>query len=127
MKIKGVTEAQKIVERVNPEYWPIPIAGSRQPDGTLVGEPFVAAEFLRKADWGREYGFLSELVHAWSPYDLPRDVTADVARLQNLTDLVEVLLRQHVITLAGYRDAYPEQLDLEKGDVVVASLKRPPG
>jgi len=127
LKIKGVTEAQKIVERVNPEYWPTPMAGSRQPDGTLVGEPFVAAEFLRKADWGREYGFLSELVHAWSPYDPPRDVTADVTRLQNLFDRVETLLRQHVITLAGYRDAYLGQLDLDKGEVVVASLKRPPG
>ena len=127
LKIKRVTEAQKIVERVNPGYWPTPMAGSRQPDGTLVGEPFVAAEFLRKADWGREHGFLSELVHASSPYDPPRDVAADVARLQHLFDRVEVLLRQHLITLAGYTDAYLGQLDLEKGEVVVATLKRPPG
>lgn len=127
LKIKRVTEAQKIVERVNPGYWPTPMAGSRQPDGTLVGEPFVAAEFLRKADWGREHGFLSELVHAWSPYGPPRDEAADVARLQHLFDRVEVLLRQHLITLAGYTDAYLGQLDLEKGEVVVATLKRPPG
>jgi hypothetical protein len=54
-------------------------------------------------------------------------VAADVARLQHLFDRVEVLLRQHVITLAGYRDAYLGQLDLEKGEVVVGTLKRPPG
>jgi len=127
LKIKGVAEAQKIVEQVNPEYWPTPMAGSQRPDGTLVGEPFVAAEFLRKSEWGREYGFLSELVHAWSPYDPPRDEAADVARLQSLCERVEVLLRQHLITLAGYRDAYLGQLDLEKGEALVASLKRPPG
>lgn len=127
LKIKGVTDAQKIVERVNPEYWPTPMTGSRRPEGTLIGEPLSTAEFLREADWGREYGFLSELVHAWSPYDSPRDVAADLARLQNLFDRVEVLLRQHLITLAGYRDAYVGQLDLEKGEVVVATLKRPPG
>lgn len=127
LKIKGVTEAQKIVERVNREYWPTPMAGTRRADGTLVGESLVATEFLRKADWGREYGFLSELVHAWSPYDSPRDVAADVARLQSLSDRVEVLLRQHVIVLAGYRDAYLGQLNFEEGEVVVASLKRPPG
>jgi hypothetical protein len=56
----------------------------------------MAAEFLRKSEWGREYGFLSELVHAWSPYDPPRDEAADVARLQSLCERVEVLLRQHV-------------------------------
>ena len=62
LKIKKVLEAQKIVERVNPEYWPTPIPGTRQLDGTLVGEPYVTAEFPQKADWGREHGFLSELV-----------------------------------------------------------------
>jgi len=127
LKIKRVKEAQKIVERVNPRYWPTPIAGSRQPDGTLLGQPFVAAEFLREAEWGREHGFLSELVHAWSPYDPPRDAAADAARLQSLFDRLEVLLRQHLITLAGYQHAYLGQVDLEKGEVLVATLNRPPG
>jgi hypothetical protein len=95
---------------------PVPPTRKDNQMGTLVVEPFVAAEFLRKADSGREYGFLSELVHAWSPHDPPRDVRTDVARLQNLFDRVEVLIRQHLITLAGYRDAYLGQLDLGKGE-----------
>jgi hypothetical protein len=126
-KIKGVAEARKIVERVNPEYWPRPMIGSRQPDGTLRGERLVAGEFLRRTDWGREHGFLSDLLQAWSPYDSPRDTEADVAMLQSLCERVEALLRQHLITLAGFQDAYLGQLDLEDGKVVVASLKRPPG
>jgi hypothetical protein len=35
-RIKGVGQAQKIVEQINPEYWPTPMAGSRRPDGTLA-------------------------------------------------------------------------------------------
>ena len=84
-------------------------------------------EFLQKADWGREHGFLSELVHAWSPYDPPRDVAADAARLQSLFDRLQVLLRQHLVTLGGYQHAYLGQVDLEKGEVLVATLSRPPG
>ena len=103
LKIKRVTEAQKIVERVNPGYWPTPMAGSRQPDGTLVGEPFVAAEFLRKADWGREHGFLSELVHdmvAVRPSARRGGRGREAAASVRLSPGV----RQHLITLAtGYR------------------------
>lgn len=124
-KIKEVTYARKLVREVNPDYWPTPIeSGPRDDDGTLTAQPF-EGDFLRENEWGREYGFLSELVHAQHPYSDPRDRASDVERLRALFYRVAILLRQHAIVLAGNQDAYLGQLDVDGGEVLVAILRRP--
>jgi hypothetical protein len=83
-KVKDVTAARKLVKQVNPRYWPTPIeSGPRDDDGALTGQPF-EGDFLRENEWGREYGFLSGLVHAQHPYADPRDLTSEAAHLRSL-------------------------------------------
>jgi hypothetical protein len=124
-KVKEVAEARKLVRQVNPDYWPRAIeSGPRDNDGALTGRPF-EGDFLRESEWGREYGFLSELVHALHPYSDPRDQVSDVERLRALFYRTAILLRQHAIVLAGNRDAYLGQLDIDGGEVLVAILRRP--
>lgn len=124
-KVKEATDARKLVREVNPNYWPRPIeSGPRDDEGALTGRPF-DGDFLRENEWGREYGFLSELVHAQHPYSDPRDRASDVERLRALFYRIAILLRQHAIVLAGNQDAYLAQLDLDGGEVLVAILRRP--
>lgn len=124
-KIKDVTEARKLVREVNPEYWPTPLeSGPRDSEGALTAQPF-EGDFLRENEWGREYGFLSELVHAQHPYATPRDGTSVTEQLRALFYRIAILLRQHAIVLAGNQDAYLGQLDIDGGEVVVAVLRRP--
>jgi hypothetical protein len=114
-KIKEVAEARKLVRQVNPDYWPRPIeSGPLDDEGALTGRPF-EGDFLRENEWGREYGFLSELLQALHPYSDPRDQASDVERQRALFYRIAILLRQHVIVLAGNQDAYLGQLDVDGG------------
>jgi hypothetical protein len=124
-KVKDVTEARKVVREVNPAYWPTPLeSGPRDDDGALTAQPF-DGDFLRESEWGREYGFLSELVHAQHPYAQRREPSSVAAQLRSLFYRIAILLRQHVVVLAGNQDAYIAQLDVDGGEVLVAVLRRP--
>ena len=123
-KVKEVAEARKLVREVNSGYWPTPLqSGPRDDNGALTAQPF-EGHFLREDEWGREYGFLSELVHAQHPSE-PRDLTSVAEQLRSLFYRIAILLRQHAIVLAGNQDAYLGQLDIDDGDVLVAILRRP--
>lgn len=77
-KVKDVTETRKLVREVNPEYWPTPLEGGlRNSDGALTGQRF-EGDFLREHEWGRKYGFLSELVHAKHPFPSHRLASRNV-------------------------------------------------
>jgi hypothetical protein len=78
-----------------------------------------------RVEWGREYGFLSELLHAEHPYAEPRDLTSIAEQLRSLFYRIAILLRQHAIVLAGDQDAYLGQLDIDGGEVLIAVLRRP--
>lgn len=120
-----VTAARKLVREVNPRYWPLPVeSGPRQADGAQFAQPANVA-YLREDEWGREHGFLSDLLHAQSPYAALRDAAADTERLTGLYYRIALLLRQHWIVLAGDRDSYLGQLDVDGGQVLVATLRRP--
>ena len=124
-KVKDVTEARKLVREVNPRYWPTPLeSGDLDDDGALTAQPF-HGDFLQENEWGREYGFLSELVHAQHPYAEPRELTSVAEQLRSLFYRMAILLRQHAIVLAGNQDAYLGQLDIDGGEVLVAVLRRP--
>jgi hypothetical protein len=124
-KVTDVTEARKLVREVNPGYWPTQLAsGPRDDDGALTAQPF-EGDFLRENEWGRDYGFLCELVHAGHPYAEPRGLASIVERLRSLLYRIAILLRQHAIVLAGNQDAYLGQLDIDGGEVLVAVLRRP--
>jgi hypothetical protein len=124
-KIKDVAEARRLVRDVNPEYWPTPLESGRQDEqGAQTAQRF-EGDFLRENEWGREYGFLSDLVHAQHPYTAPRDLTSVTERLSALFYRIAILLRQHLIVLAGNRDAYLGQLDIDGGEVRLALLRRP--
>ena len=120
-----LAEARKLVREVNSKYGPTPLAsGPRDDDGALTAQPF-EGDFLRENEWGRSYGFLSELVHARHPYARLRELASIVKELRSLSYRVAILLRQHAIVLAGNQDAYLGQLDVDGGEVLVAVLRRP--
>lgn len=98
--------------------------GPRQADGALFAQP-ADVDYLREDGWGREHGFLSELLHARSPYAARRDAAADLERLTGLYYRIALLLRQHWIVLAGDQGSYLGQLDVDGGQVFVATLRRP--
>jgi hypothetical protein len=124
-KVKEVSEARKLVREVNPRYWPTPLEGGpRGNGGTLTAQPF-EGDFLRENEWGPEYGFLSELVHARHPYAEPREPASVAEQMRSLFYRIAILLRQHAIVLAGNQDAYLGQLDIDGGEVLVAVLRRP--
>jgi hypothetical protein len=124
-KVKEVSEARKLVATVNVDYWPTPFErGPDGEDGGLSGQP-VGSGFLKEDEWGREYGFLSDLVHAEHPYENSRDRASEGEALRSLFYRIAILLRQHMIVLAGNQDAYIGQLDIDAGEVVIAILRRP--
>ncbi len=59
--------ARKLVERVNPGYWPKPTKQIVVGRGQFKLED-ITEGFLTPKDWGRAYGFLSDQLHAANPY-----------------------------------------------------------
>lgn len=125
LKIKDAAEARRTVRAVNPDYWPKPIArrqaGERHFEMLAVDDPVLTEE-----DWGREFGFVSDLLHARTPHEPPRGLQADAERLQDLSNRIKALLKEHWITLLGARDAIAGRLDIANREVQAAIFKRLP-
>ena len=58
---KDVDEARKLARRVNPRYWPQGLTNCNEPEATRPDQ-------LLETDWGRAFGFASDLLHARNPF-----------------------------------------------------------
>lgn len=100
---KDYKDAAKILDRVNPDYWPDPFKGPLVPDSHGNIRPNLYGQYLRFEDWRAEWGFLSELLYAQNPFDpgFPRQPSggdeALHARLLDLASRVAGLVRGYMV------------------------------
>lgn len=97
---KNWNEARKLLEKLNPNFWPEPFEDRSITKSTrsLVA---VTEPYLSKDDAGREWGFLSELLHASNPFGSPSDDHVTVQRLRDIVTRTSRLLGLHTLDLGG--------------------------
>jgi hypothetical protein len=124
LRNKGAKAARKLALGVNVDYWPNPVIQQQKAPGQF-DLPSVEAGFLTEADWGREFGFTSSLLHARNPDEEPPDWQGAVVRLRGLVDGLIRLLDHHVVHLAGGDHMLACSMKTaETGDIQVALFKR---
>ena len=111
--------------KANPDYWPRAVEHRHEKDREFSITP-ATETVINEADWGPEFGFVSELLHAHLPQRPPRDLQADAERLQGLSTRIKALLKVHVIVLVGAQHAFVGRVDMDKREVEVAILQRYP-
>lgn len=92
--------AKKIVERVNPGYWPKPTIQIEDGPGRFKLED-VTQGFLTRDGWGPAYGFLSDELHATNPFAAMPLSSAPLepvfARMSDIHQQLVTLLNHHWI------------------------------
>jgi hypothetical protein len=104
----------KKIERVNPDFYPVPqvLERSRRPDIRIEVSPLAADRFLAKADFPEAYGRLGGLAHATNPYHRnPPDYDQLRSDFADLAAKIRCLLRVHTIHLTGSPALYLVQLN----------------
>ncbi len=107
---KDVNAARKLARHVNPEYWPKAKEPSWNESGGVNARPADGA--LTEQEWGKAFGYASDLLHAPNPYrtdglrlasaavrigDAAREVKRWLTRTQRL-------MAEHQVVLAGRDD-----------------------
>lgn len=91
--------AKKLVEEINPDWYPVPYVDGVDAATGLRSMVPLADGFLAKADWGRAYGRMSDIVHGHNPFAdraQPNELAIEVA---DLAGRLIKLLNQHWISL----------------------------
>lgn len=114
--------AKKLLERVNPDYWPRPAKQVPEGHDRFKHEP-TPEGYLTAAAWGRAHGFLSEQLHARNPYKhAPFSEPVNIAYegAAGIRDQLVNLLNFHEVHLAN-RDCmlFAMMRTKETGDVSV--------
>lgn len=103
-------DAQKLIRRVNPDYWPVPFEPKPDASGKVALEP-IEESFLTEADAGREFGYLSDLIHAENPF-APRTVdSATIDRVRQTAKRLGLLLGRHTVDLGGREHLIVAQME----------------
>ena len=103
-------DARKLIRRVNPDYWPVPFEPFPDATGRVALEP-IEEPFLTEADAGREYGFLSDLIHAENPFNRRTIDRATVDRVRGIASGLGRLLGLHTVDLGGRENLIIAQLE----------------
>ncbi len=112
-------EARKLIRRVNPGYWPEPIRTTLiGPDRIFEMLP-ITHDYLLEDEWGKAFGWTSNILHACNPLDNPFDVPGSRERLEILARKVRTLLTEHRVHLVGGDTTVLGKLD--RGDGVVST------
>jgi len=110
--------AKKLIRRVNPGYWPEPIRTMRTSPGRFEIFP-VTEGYLLEAEWGKAFGWTSNILHSRNPLSGPFDVNESRERLEALARKVRTLLTEHRVHLSGGGVMVLAKLD--RGDGVVST------
>ncbi len=111
--------ARKLIRRVNPAYWPEPIRTTLTGPGRNFEMLPVADGYLSEAEWGKAFGWTSNILHARNPLGGPFDVHGSRERLEALARKVRTLLTEHRVHLVGGETTVLGKLD--RGDGVVST------
>lgn len=116
---KSVNAARKLARNANPDYWPKADRAHDEPGKPRELRPIEGA--LTEDRWNREWGMLSDLLHARNPFAPHLDVPAAHAKMVQLAGELITLLTHHVLKLADGKGLLVGQIDPE-GKVSVAEL-----
>ena len=94
------SEAMRLVERVNPNYWPEPFV-PRVGSGNMSELDRPTSPYLTKEGAGRAWSRLSELLHATNPFGTDRVDDTVVSRLCAIVSDLTQLLNFHTVDLGG--------------------------
>ena len=99
---RNFDSARKILQRLNPHYWPASFGqvthGDREGLGVRSGVG------LREAEIGRYFGLLSEVLHAQTSYLLNkrrRPPEEYLSEYRTLEDKLSLLLESHIVQVAN--------------------------
>ena len=112
-------EARKLIRRVNPDYWPEPIRTTLIGPGGIFEMLAVTDDYLLEDEWGKAFGWTSNILHARNPLDNPFDMHGSRERLEVLARKVRTLLTEHRVHLLGGDTTVLGKLD--RGDGVVST------
>jgi hypothetical protein len=116
-------ETRKMVAKVNPDYWPIPVVEFYTSAATsqlfLLGPGY-----LRKDKWGAAYGVTSEVLHARNPLRPPVDREACRGELKALTEKIHRLMLMHVVRPVDREQMLVAQMEQFETNEVVVELFR---
>jgi hypothetical protein len=121
---KAPGEAKKLMERVNPDYWPMPGAPVAGPN-TELGFERIADGFVTEDEWPSEWGYVSSLLHARNPFKGHPGQEAAHEHLTQLHARLRRLLDYHVLTLPAQDVAWIGILRDDSGQSRVLTLVRP--
>lgn len=135
MSLAGVTrslhemkwdEARSRIRSLNPGYWPVPLQPGAPEDGVAVSLEVVDSPFLEESQAGREWGYLSDLLHASNPLRDVRDVSHERhARLGDILARIVTLLNFHTIDLGGRDHLILADMNADgSGDVLVTVVEQ---
>jgi hypothetical protein len=111
--------ARKLIRRVNPDYWPEPIRTTLIGPGRKFEMLTVTDDYLLEAEWGKAFGWTSNILHARNPLGDSFDVHGNRDRLEVLALKGRTLLAEHRVHLVGGDITVLGKLD--RGDGVVST------
>lgn len=97
------SDARRLVERLNPDWWPNPqnlSAGGpaeARVDWTIAGHH--DDDFMTPDEWGKAFGSTSEALHQANPFAKPRPPAEMHAELTRIADRLHRLLRAHTVSI----------------------------
>jgi len=101
---KKPEDARKLVERINPRYWPEPVEQRPGSDGMTYSFIPITADVLKREDYGRAFGLTSTWCHATNPLASPLDPIEGRLRLRELERRTRRLVKNFTVGLVD-RDA----------------------
>lgn len=120
---RDAANARGILREVNPRYWPEPCERLEVNPGHYSLKPLEDG-FLREQDWGKAYGFLSDILHARSPFKPPLGLNDEAARVQELLTETWTLLSHHWIHLPEDDQALAAILRTPEGGIQVVPFQK---
>lgn len=120
---KDVSDARKLVRKVNANYWPVGL-NQRVEDG---GDERVRPDQLQESEWGTAYGFASEILHTPNPYTVRESVgPKQQNELLQWFRKVVALLNHHEVRLANEDYLLRCLMLTQGGEVQVSVFKKVP-
>lgn len=97
---KDADEARKLVRRINPRHWPVPVT-SRLTGAGVREHRAVNSGYLKEDEWGKAYGLVSDVLHARNPFARHPDLKLLRRDLSQLRERLQRLLNEHEIHFVG--------------------------
>lgn len=93
------SEVYKLVNRLNPRFWPEPSSQRLGESGTVVAMDAITGGYLSQDDYFGTWGDLSQWLHASSPFGPPPPMIVGVELGRDVIGKLITLLNHHIANL----------------------------